>query len=239
MSSWFKQFRYRLRRRPHFENATEQLKSLEGRYRTPEARLAIPFEYKGKGFFKSIKPMQSRDEITRFFSHIMELRPQCVVEIGTCHGGTLYMWCQAATPDALIVSIDLPEGEYGGGYPPERIPLYESFAQPGQRLKLLRGDSHTRETLEQLETVLGGQKVDFLFIDGDHRYEGVRADFDSYSRLVRPGGIIALHDILERPAQPDLEVHRFWSELRQQYSTVEFIERAPDQRKIGLGLVRC
>lgn len=239
MSSWFKTFRYRLRCQAHFQQALQQLLSLEKRYSSPEARLAIPFEYQGKGFFKSIKPMQSRDEITRFFSHILELRPKCVVEIGTCHGGTLYLWCQAAAPDALIVSIDLPEGEFGGGYPPERIPLYQSFAKPGQRLNLIRGDSHKKETLQELESSLGGQKVDFLFIDGDHRYEGVRADFEAYSRLVRPGGIIALHDIVERPAQPDLEVHRFWSELRQKYSTLEFIERAPDLRKIGLGLVRC
>jgi predicted O-methyltransferase YrrM len=239
MSSWFKTFRYRLGRASHFQQALQQLQSLEQRYPTAEARLAIPFEYQGKGFFKSIKPMQSRDEITRFFSHIVELKPRCVVEIGTCHGGTLYLWCQAAAPDASIVSIDLPEGEYGGGYPPERIPLYESFAKSGQRLNLVRGDSHSKETLHKLEKILGGQQIDFLFIDGDHRYEGVRADFESYSRLVRPGGLIALHDICERPAQPDLEVHRFWSELRQKYSTEEFVERAPDLRKIGLGLIRC
>ena len=28
-----------------------------------------------------------------------------------------------------------------------------------------------------------------LFIDGDHSYEGVRADFERYGRLVRPGGL--------------------------------------------------
>jgi hypothetical protein len=33
-----------------------------------------------------------------------------------------------------------------------------------------------------------------LFIDGDHRYEGVRRDFEMYSPLVGAGGLIAFHD---------------------------------------------
>ena len=34
--------------------------------------------------------------------------------------------------------------------------------------------------------------IDFLFLDGDHSYEGVRRDFENYAPLVRPGGIVAL-----------------------------------------------
>lgn len=37
-------------------------------------------------------------------------------------------------------------------------------------------------------------KIDFLFIDADHSYEGVKLDFDLYSKLVKKTGIIALHD---------------------------------------------
>ena len=42
-----------------------------------------------------------------------------------------------------------------------------------------------------------GEPLDLLFIDGDHSYDGVRADFELYGRLVRPGGLIALHDVNE------------------------------------------
>lgn len=38
------------------------------------------------------------------------------------------------------------------------------------------------------------QPIDFLFIDGDHRYEAVRQDIDSWLPHVRDGGIIAGHD---------------------------------------------
>jgi hypothetical protein len=36
--------------------------------------------------------------------------------------------------------------------------------------------------------------VDFLFIGGDDSYEGLRADWQSWTPLTAPGGIVALHD---------------------------------------------
>lgn len=33
-----------------------------------------------------------------------------------------------------------------------------------------------------------------MFIDGDHRYEGVKIDIDLYKDLLVPGGIVAFHD---------------------------------------------
>ncbi len=37
-------------------------------------------------------------------------------------------------------------------------------------------------------------KIDFLFIDGDHSYEGVKKDFDLYSQILNDNGIIVIHD---------------------------------------------
>jgi hypothetical protein len=37
-------------------------------------------------------------------------------------------------------------------------------------------------------------QIDFLFIDGDHSYEGVKIDFDLYSNILSDRGIIAIHD---------------------------------------------
>lgn len=37
-------------------------------------------------------------------------------------------------------------------------------------------------------------KIDFLFIDGDHSYEGVKLDFELYSKLLSDNGLILLHD---------------------------------------------
>ncbi len=37
-------------------------------------------------------------------------------------------------------------------------------------------------------------KIDLLFIDGDHSYEGVKKDFELYSTILSDNGIIIIHD---------------------------------------------
>ena len=37
-------------------------------------------------------------------------------------------------------------------------------------------------------------KIDFLFIDGDHSYDGVKLDFELYSNLLSENGVIMIHD---------------------------------------------
>ena len=43
-----------------------------------------------------------------------------------------------------------------------------------------------------------GGSLDMLFLDGDHRYEGVLVDWLLYKHLVSPGGLIAFHDAVSR-----------------------------------------
>lgn len=43
--------------------------------------------------------------------------------------------------------------------------------------------------------------IDMLFIDGDHSYASVRRDFEEWSPKVKPGGILAFHDV-DRTASP-------------------------------------
>ncbi len=57
------------------------------------------------------------------------------------------------------------------------------------------GSSNTTSVLRSVrDHVAPAGGLDLLFIDGDHRYEGVLADWLLYSHLVSPGGIIAFHD---------------------------------------------
>lgn len=61
-------------------------------------------------------------------------------------------------------------------------------------------------------TVRKSGRFDLLFIDADHRIEDVRADFNDYAPLLRPGGMIAFHDAW--PARDDNGVWRFLETLR-------------------------
>ncbi|MEM5831577.1 MAG: class I SAM-dependent methyltransferase, partial [Candidatus Aenigmatarchaeota archaeon] len=157
------------------------------------------------------------------------------MEIGTANGGTLFCFCKLAREDATIISVDLPEGPFGGGYPEWKIPIYQAFTKGNQKLFLLRKDSHNQETLEEVKNILSGNKLDFLFIDGDHTYEGVKKDFEMYSPLVREGGIIAFHDIINKdPLRKDIEVPKFWSVLKNRYRINEIIF---DKFNYGRGLL--
>lgn len=182
-----------------------------------------------------IQPWQYPEELLSLARLVEGRRPRTVLEIGTADGGTLFAHTRLAHDEALIVSIDLPRGAFGGGYPRWRIPLYESFAGPGQRLELLRADSHAPSTADLLERVLAGRRVDYAFIDGDHTYEGVRQDFELCRRFAAADGLIAFHDVVEHP-NSDCKVHDLWLELRRQYGHEEFV-RDWDQGCYGIGVV--
>lgn len=223
----------------HYETSLRRLRLLESRKTSPEARWTVPFEYLGRGFFKRIRPMQSESEIRELYLFVLKRRPKVVVEIGTCHGGTLYLWCQAADPQATLISVDLAAGEFGGGYRPCRAQLYQQFKLPGQTVHLVQANSHATATFEQIRRLIGQSRVDFLFIDGDHTYQGVRRDFELYRQLLADDGVIALHDILPRHDQPRIEVWKFWEELKRTHrQTMEWVEREPNKRAIGIGLVQ-
>jgi predicted O-methyltransferase YrrM len=167
-------------------------------------------------------------------------RPMCVLEIGTLHGGTLWAWCQIATLDALVISIDLPGGAFGGGYPEEDASRLQAYARGGQNLRLIRADSHAAGTLNQVIAVLDDRPVDLLFVDGDHTYEGVRCDFELYAPLVRPGGLFVVHDILRHDEDPDCQVDAFWEEVSAGRTCREFVdaaERGPRGQWGGIGVI--
>lgn len=185
-----------------------------------------------------IKPIQIRDEIAELLDILSKRKPKVILEIGTANGGTLFLFSRVASEEATLISVDLPGGKFGGGYPEWKIPLYKAFALPTQDIHLIRADSHDSKTLEIVKKILNGRKVDFLFIDGDHTYEGVRVDFEMYSPLVKRGGIIAFHDIVPGPEENVGGVPRFWAELKNysNYRYREIVKRF-DQGGYGIGIL--
>ncbi len=182
-----------------------------------------------------LQPYQNRQEIGRAIQRASALKPAKVLEIGTARGGTLFLLSRAAAPDATLVSIDLPGGMYGGGYPAWKGRFFRWMIEPRQTLHLLRMNSHDPKTVDEARRRLGGA-VDLLFIDADHSYAGVKQDFFLYRELVREGGLIFFHDILENRFDPDISVAPFWNELRETCQTEEIVEDR-QQGVFGIGIV--
>jgi predicted O-methyltransferase YrrM len=189
----------------------------------------------------TVEPWQVPNEIAGFMRILQTEPPARVLEIGTASGGTLFLLTRVARPDALLISLDLRRGQFGGGYPIWRGRLYRSFGRDAQRIRLVRGDSHSAHSSEQVRRLLGGEPLDLLFVDGDHSYEGVKQDVVDYGPLVRPGGIVALHDIV--PGGPGKHgdpggVPAFWQELKAENpDAVELVEDW-EWGSCGIGLIR-
>jgi len=189
-----------------------------------------------RGLNLNIRPIQIVDEIKHLMEVIEERNPKVICEIGTAAGGTLFLTTRVAQRDAKIISIDMPFGNYGYGYPPSKIPIYKSFAIENQNLFFIRADSHFSSTISKVEAIIDGLKIDYLFIDGDHSYDGVKTDFDMYSKLVKRGGIIAFHDIVPGLTSKVGGVSKFWGEIKQHYSHKEIVKDWK-QGMAGIGIL--
>jgi predicted O-methyltransferase YrrM len=163
--------------------------------------------------------MQKPNELAAFLALVRARDPECVYEIGTATGGTL--WALSRVTTGLLVSIDLPGGPFSGGATIEPEALHALIEPPGsvQRLVVLRGDSLTIE--------LPPPSPDVIFIDGDHSAEGVRGDWARYRPLVMPGGFAAFHDILPHPAVTGVQVEEVWREIAADHETVEIVDPTP------------
>lgn len=190
--------------------------------------------------FPEFLPLQKVSEITRFLLEVGRDPPAVVVEIGSAAGGTAFLFARTARPDATLVLVDWT---FDAG----RRAALEAFAGDGQRIVCLSGDSHSEAMAQAILQAIRGRPVDLLFIDGDHSYAGVVADFRRYGPMVRRGGIVAFHDIvpdaaMRRRAKPESgadagAVPAFWAEIRERYNGEEIIEN-PDQDGCGIGMIR-
>jgi predicted O-methyltransferase YrrM len=204
----------------------KRLHQLENVYQDP---IKVVFNFKGIGLYKSIKPFQITSEIEELFMIVKDLNPQVVCEIGTDLGGTFYLWSKARQLEGLFISIDLPRL-----YRKSLNRFLYSFFVKKQRVFFLRENSHSLECLLKVQNILGNTKIDFLFIDGDHSYEGVKQDFLFYSKYVRKEGIIAFHDIMNDNLPGNVcDVDKFWARIKTVYKHREIVA---DKKQIGAGI---
>ncbi len=182
----------------------------------------------------AIRPQQSVAEFLELAQLVKDLQCKYLLEIGTYRGGTLFVFSRLAAADAVMVSVDLSMTFLGNCYRAGQAPFLHRFIRKGQSLLLLRKDSHRPATLARIQQALQGEKLDFLFIDGDHSYGGVRKDFEMYSVLVRAGGMIAFHDIT--PCGPPKEVCKLWNEIKGRYTHKEFIDQT-GKEAMGIGVL--
>jgi predicted O-methyltransferase YrrM len=187
---------------------------------------------------RSFPPLQKKTEVLSLLKLLKDLRPKHLCEIGGAGGGTLFLWCRIAAPDARILSIDV-------NYTPSQLKAFRHFGSRRQTITCLKADSHVASTVDRVQSWLGKNLLDFLFIDGDHSLAGVSKDYSMYAPYVRQGGIIGFHDIAPDfktrfgiPTGSDVgEVPAFWRCLKGEGKRMMDIIEDPEQDGFGIGVV--
>jgi predicted O-methyltransferase YrrM len=114
-----------------------------------------------------------------------------LAEVGVWHGVTTCVLRQAMDPGGTLFAVD--------PYPVGRLGV--SFQQRIARREVRRVDRGQlvwlRMTGVEAARHLAAEKlgpVEAVFLDGDHSYDATLNDWNEWSGLVAPGGVVLLHD---------------------------------------------
>src|SRR5262245_9495669 len=106
---------------------------------------------------ESLGVQQRVEELSAAAGILIASRPRNVLEIGVYGGGSFALWCALST--GRRIGID--SGSIGGPVH-ERLPQFR--ARFGE-VDLIKGNSHDESTKLEVLNLLGGEPLDFLFID--------------------------------------------------------------------------
>lgn len=177
---------------------------------------------------------QNKSEIERAGEFVSKLNIKNFMEIGTDKGGTFVVWSALSSKnDGIRISLDIPHGPWGQNF--DLANRNSWLTRMGSNVHILEGDSHSEKSLSAVQEILNGEKLDFLFIDGDHSYLGVKLDYYMYRQFVKPGGWIGFHDIkmTDFHIGAGCRVDILWNEL-----IGEKVEIISEDNWGGIGFIR-
>lgn len=127
------------------------------------------------------------NEAAYAFKTVRKNQPRCLLEIGRYEGGSTMLISVAKSKEAKFISLDIEDR------------CNETIKKTlDKNTSLIMGDS---------KKFIPPCKLDFIFIDGDHGFNGVKADFEHYFPYLNNGADILFHDavrsgkyILNEPA---------------------------------------
>jgi predicted O-methyltransferase YrrM len=142
-------------------------------------------------------------ELFMLTSQIYSKRP-IVCEIGTWKGKSSYIFATALkTMRGVLYSIDPFDGDgddaskesYQKEIKKMNTTLLQNFKDTLKRFNLVGNVNILPLKSEDARLEFSEQRIDILFIDGNHEYESVERDYNLWSPLIPSGGKIILHDV--------------------------------------------
>lgn len=126
---------------------------------------------------------QSFSELEQLVKEIGDRKFDSLCEIGIADGGTLWLFSHLfANRGATFTCID-------NDIRPLTLKVIEAIEESMQiKFIILHGDNMLMKPC--------AYNIDFLYIDGNHSFEGVMHDYKTHFPSVLPGGFVAIHDTL-------------------------------------------
>lgn len=162
---------------------------------------------------------QDINEIYLFLNFLIEkikLEDGIFLEIGVGFGGTFLIWSKFF-PNFIKIGIDIWVCKNA----------IDSIKERGiSSTHFIINDSNDKFSIEAIDRILDGKKVDFLFIDASHLEKDMRDNFYNYLSFVKDGGVIAMHGINKNSlefSQGGPHSSFFWEEIKNKYYFKEFI----------------
>lgn len=194
--------------------------------------------------------VQNYEEACDFINFVINTRerfrpsvnPESIrfMEVGVRLGGSFAFWGRALRafyPNVHGIALDLPCCPHEGDHQEPLNECLEKLQCHVFKYDIILADSHKISSLEKTIELLGGNKLDMLFIDGDHSELGVTQDFEMYSALVKTGGVIGFHDIVEPKEWPWVQVHKAWPRIRNQFDPNNVREWKHEGTRFGIGAI--
>lgn len=176
---------------------------------------------------------QNEKEFAWLLDKFKVLQPRRVLEIGSLTGETLEHWVSQAPRGSTIVSIDQVVPRNDARWHPQRLGhdvIWPRMARSfGQTFYVFDGDSRDPYIVQTVRQLFEGG-LDFVFIDGGHDFDTCCNDYQNYGLLVRPGGLIAFHDL----GQEWPDVRRVWESIKEPFPREEF---CISPRQYGIGVL--
>jgi hypothetical protein len=158
------------------------------------------------------------------------LRPGTFVELGTHHGFSYLVFCQAVQrlgSTTKCYAIDTWKGDTHAGFYGDEVLAKLSDIHERQYSGFSR---LIRSTFDEALPHFGDGTIDLLHIDGRHGYEDVAHDFESWLPKLSDRAVVLFHDINVRERQ--FGVWQLWRDLQDRYRCFEFTHGH------GLGIVQ-
>lgn len=180
---------------------------------------------------------QSEEEFDQLLKLVKEQNITSYLEIGARHGDSFYEIACKMPEGSTVVAIDLPGEAWG------IASSQTSLRNAVDRLREMNYDAHVffadSTSKEAIEFAKRFANYDLVFIDGDHRYKGVKKDYENYSQFAER--YIAFHDIAEvaynERHHVTCEVKTLWDEIKNTHrSYVEHIEWL-EEGTMGIGIL--